>query len=324
MKEPSTTARAAMNEETDTQPGHEDPPVGGNLQDWLRWAETKICLSLAASFYLKAPRELFAAGVLECYRDFLEMCEPHLRWYASEGGSYRKATAKVLRIPFTRLAQAMEHGQDWSWCTGAGEHHRHASPYQFQAMVGTPRHAPHPFRAAFPVEMFSADFGRFVDLVKRFASRVPFAFGNAGFSFNNSLEAYTEQCNEKHLLPVAMRFSGVEVEDRISTSLCCKDTIKGVNWLTLISMDFVERLGGKGALRAQLSEAIALHELPTGMMIQAGPAPGLGDVNAGERLPLYREVHRVLTPIRNLDHYMLGARIFGKDETRRWMSRFDD
>jgi hypothetical protein len=59
-------------------------------------------------------------------------------------------------------------------------------------------------------------------------------------------------------------------------------------------------------------------------MIQAGPEPGLGDVNAGDRLPAYREVHRALTPVRSSNHWALGNRAFWKDETRRWMSRFDD
>ena len=262
--------------------------------------------------------------MLECYREYLDLCEPQLKWYASELGSYRKATEKVLRIPFHRLREAMDHDRDWGWCAGGGEHHRDASPCQFDAMPGTDMRELSSMRAGFPVEMFSGEFGHFVALVKRFAERLPFFFGYAGFFFNNSLEASTVQRNEPYLLPVAMRFSGVEVEHDISTSLCCEDSIKGVNWLTLLSPVLVERLGGKAALRAQLSSAILFHELPTGLMIQAGPEPGLGDVNAGERLPYYREVHRALTPIRNPNHYMLGARIFGKDETRRWMTRFDD
>ena len=123
----------------------------------------------------------------------------------------------------------------------------------------------------------------------------------------------------------AMRFSGVEVEDEGGgTAISCTDCIKGVNWLTLLAWSFVERLGGKAALRAKLSEAIELHDLPAGLMIQAGPSPGLGDVNAGERLPLYREVHRALTSIRSFDHCPFGGRAFGLNATRRWMSRFDD
>lgn len=302
-------------------------PSGGDVAEWVRWGETKISLSLAVSLYFKLPRSAFVDGLLECYQQYLDLCEPQLRWYGSEtSGRYREVDKKVLRIPFRRVPEVVQNGKFWAWMVYAGEHHRHAAPYQFEGMLaeeGEGSLTGH-MRAAFPVKMFREDLGRFVELVKALAARAPFFFGYGGFSFSEAIEISTRQQNENYLLPSAMRFSGVEVESRDRTCICCMDTIKGVNWLTLLSPPFVERLGGRAALRAQLSEAIMLHDLPSGLMIQAGPAPGLGDVNAGERLPLYREVHRVLKPVRVVDHWLLGDRVFKTDETRRWMSRFDD
>ena len=72
-----------------------EPPSAGNLQEWLKWAETKIALSLGVSFYIKPPRAGYADGMLEWYREYLDLCEPQLKWYASELGSYRKATEKA-------------------------------------------------------------------------------------------------------------------------------------------------------------------------------------------------------------------------------------
>ncbi len=301
-----------------------EPPSTANLDEWLRWAETKIALSLAVSLYVKPPPADFAEGLLECYRDYLEMCEPHLRWFASETGTgYRRADPNVLRIPFRRVPEAIDHEKPWAWCAMAGAHHRHASPYQFHAVLTRHDRALSYFRAAFPVEMFAADFQHFIAVVRRFAVRVPYFFGYAGFSFSTSLEISTRQRNEQYVVPVAMRFSGVEVESHVDTSLCCTDTIKGVNWLTLLGSSLLERMGGAAALRARLGETIHLHDVPGGLMIQAGPAPALGDVNAGQVLMPYREVHRVLTPVRNRSHWPLGDRFFLHDETRRWMSRFD-
>jgi hypothetical protein len=62
-------------------------------------------------------------------------------------------------------------------------------------------------------------------------------------------------------------------------------------------------------------------------MIQAGPAPGAGDLNAGDRLPLYREVSRALKPIRTTYHPKLGYEReggFGEAGTNAWLARFDD
>jgi hypothetical protein len=303
----------------------EEMPSAGNMEEWLKWAETKLALSFAVTLYFKSPPSAFAEGVLECYRRYLELCEPHLRWFSSATGKFRPASAKVLRIPFRRVPEALEHNTYWSWKAYAGEDLCDAAPWQFSAVLRPAPRDLSQFRAAFPVEMFAGDLGRFVALVEAFAACVPFFFGYAGFSFSQAMELMRLQGNEQLLVPAAMRFSGIEVEAQINgTALSCAEAIKGVNWLTLLGSGFVEKLGGKAALRAQLSEPIELHDLPAGLMIQAGPLPGIGDVNAGERLPLYREVHRVLTPIRVRSHCVFGGRQFGVDETRRWIGRFDD
>jgi hypothetical protein len=301
-----------------------EPPHEGNLAEWLRWAETKIALSLAVTLYFKPPPSAIVEGLLSCYGDYLELCEPDLRWFAIEPtGRYRKANAKALRIPFQRVPEDVDHGKRVSWAAFSGDHYWHAAPFQFYAFVEKPNDESLSWvRAAFPVEMFSSDLDRFVDLVKAFAARVPFFFGYAGLSFGQSTEIVICQRNEVYLLPVAMRFTGVEVEGEIATSLCCKEAIKGVNWLTLLSAPFVKKLGGKEALRSGLSDGIDLHDVRTGLMIQAGSAPGLGDINAEERLPLYREVHRALSPVRVVDHWPFH--VFAEDATRRWMRRFDD
>jgi hypothetical protein len=297
----------------------------GNIGDWLEWAQTKVALSLAVSLYFKPPTSAAAEGVLECYRQYLELCGPQLRWFVSSTGKYREANAKVLQIPFRRVPEAIDHNTYWSWSAYAGADLRDAAPSQFTAVLDPAAHHLSEVRAAFPVEMFAGEISRFVTLVKMFAARVPLSFGYAGFSFSTAKEMMRGQANEQLLVAAAMRFSGIEVEaPGAATAISCTDCIKGVNWLTLLGSAFVERLGGKAALRAQLSEAIELHDLPTGLMIQAGAVPGLGDVNADERLPLYREVHRTLTPIRTQNHSPFGGRAFGLAATRRWMSRFDD
>ncbi len=303
----------------------EDMPSAGNMEEWLKWAETKITLSLAVSFFLKPPASAFTEGLLECYREFLELCGHDLQWYGSETSSkYSKATPRLLQIPFRRLPEALGNGKLWSWMAYSGEDYRDAGEVQFDTVVQSDIYHQSSFRAAFPVRMFAGAPERFVELVKRFAARLSFHFGYAGFSFSESQEIKRKQVNEVYLLPAAMRFSGVEVESHGSTCLCCTDTIKGVNWLTLLSSPFVEKLGGKRALDPLVEDGITLHDLPTGLLIQAGPAPELGDVNAGEHLPLYRKVHAALKPVRVVDHWLLGSRGFQQDDTRRWMRRFDD
>ncbi len=137
-----------------TQP--EEMLPAGNLEEWLTWAETKVALSLAVSFFFKPPASAFADGLLECYREYLDLCGPQLQWYGSETSSkYSKAMPRLLQIPFRRLPEALGHGKLWSWMTYSGEDYRDAGEYQFYALVHSDADNQSSFRAAFPVRMFA-------------------------------------------------------------------------------------------------------------------------------------------------------------------------
>ncbi len=301
-------------------------PPTADLKELLKWASTKLTVSLAMSLYVKPPPSKCAEGILAVYRRYLELCEPRLTWFADETGKkYREATPEVLRIPFRRVPEALDHDRLYSWGAFAGKHHRHASPYQFEAMLdpdGENDGSLDYLRAAFPVAMFQSDFGQFVALVKELSSLVPVYHGTAGLSFSESMVEVQKQTNEQYLVAASARFSGVEVQNHVGTSLSCGNAIKGVNWLTMIEKSFVKRLGGEKALRARLCDPIAVHTLPWGLMIQAGPEPGLGSVNDGEQLSLYREVNRALRPVRVSVHFNLGVQL-DEARTRRWINRFD-
>lgn len=301
-------------------------PPTADLTELLKWASTKLTVSLAMSLYFKPPPSKCAEGILAVYRRYLELCEPQLTWFADETGKkYREATPEVLRIPFRRVPEALDHDRLYSWGAFAGKHHRHASPYQFEAMLdpdGENDGSLDYLRAAFPVAIFQSDLGQFVALVKELSSIVPVYHGTAGLSFSEAMVEGQKQMNEPYLISAAAHFAGVEVEDPTGTCLSCKSAIKGVNWLTLIDKSFVKRLGGEKALCSRMSEAITCHRMPWGLMVQAGPEPGLGAVNAGEQLPLYREVNKALRPIRVAVHQNLGVD-FEEIRTRRWIGRFD-
>lgn len=305
---------------------HPEPPPGADLDALVKWASTKLTVSLAVSMYFQPPPSACVEGVLAIYKRYLELCEPRLTWFADETGKkYREASPEVLRIPFRRAQEALSNDRLYSWGTFAGKRHRHAAPYQFECLLdpdGRKDGSLNYLRAAFAVDMFRADVAAFMAVVKELGSLVPVFHGTGGFSFSESMQTGERQANEPYLIAAAMRFSGVDVKALSATSLCCDRAIRGVNWLTLVNASFVKRLGGEKALRGWFSEAIQLHSMPWGLMIQAGPEPGLGNVNEGETLPLYREVNRVLRPVRVPVHMNLGVD-FDEALTRRWIGRFD-
>lgn len=291
-----------------------------------KWAGTKLSLSLAVTMYFKPPPESCAEGVLKVYQRYLEICEPQLAWFADETGKkYREAGPDVLRIPFDRVPQAVESGKTYTWSAFAGKHHQHAAPFQFFGFLDADEHRKGDMsflRAAFSVDLFRDDLSSFVELARELSSLVPVFHGVGGYSFSESMVSGQAQTNEPYKIAAAMHFGGVEVESPIGTSLSCKTAIKGVGWLTMLGAEMVKRLGDESEIVARLGEDVPVMKMPWGLLIQAGPAPEVGVVNAGQTLPLYRRVNQVVRPVRVAAHMDFGVE-FDATRTHNWLTRLD-
>jgi hypothetical protein len=112
------------------------------------------------------------------------------------------------------------------------------------------------------------------------------------------------------------------------SALAEPNAVKGVNWLTVLGRGCVEALGGIDLIRAAVDPAIEIHERNHAIVLQAGPRPELGDVNRGDRLPLFRSVYHA---IEDLHQPMIDAAEpfpMGRDDdeerTEAWLRRFGD
>ena len=150
--------------------------------------------------------------------------------------------------------------------------------------------------------------------------------------FSSGWAGYTVAWNESMGLPMGepyqqlrawvMRYPGLgqgknfALYDRALKGIAC------VNWLTLLGAELTERKGGATAIAAALGPDIHVHPLGTGVCIQAGPLPQLGDVNRGDDLPIYRRVGAFLKDIRTTEpeRWLEGP----EDNTEAWFARFDD
>lgn len=83
-------------------------------------------------------------------------------------------------------------------------------------------------------------------------------------------------------------------------------------------------MGGAEVLRGKLPKSASLHEFRSGCLIQACPVPQIGDRNRGLEVEEYRELARVLKPIRITTHSAVHS-AGGLDRTRfeSWLARFD-
>lgn len=128
---------------------------------------------------------------------------------------------------------------------------------------------------------------------------------------------------------LAKQYPGLEVDTQ-PQSLCLylADAIKGVNWYTVISHRFVERLGGQTELRRKLEgcAGVECFDYDNGLVIRAGALPELG---TPEKPPAaYVAVNRILKPLRitnpqSLHYYSPYNNMFDETSSERWYARFD-
>ncbi|MDI1483583.1 type VI immunity family protein [Polyangium sp. y55x31] len=311
-----------------------DEPTKIALRDLHALAAEHIRISLALTMYFKEPLASFPDAIGQVLEAYLEHAEPHLRWYADwEDTKFRPAEPERLRLPAQLLEQPKFRKKNLGWLYLGGEsfndltdwhlHGKHQVEYPSKLSF---------LRLAFPVDHWYPNYQAFAAWVRRVAALVPVFHGYAGFMFEPHQDpGGARHVQSEHIYPLAMRFHGIEVEAPSLTDRSCYSSIKGVNWITLVSEPLLDPLGGIHMTTAALERAggLTVDRMPWGLYIQAGDEPGIGDVNQDPKpLPLYRKVNRILRPIRTSTHFQLGDdeyhKSFGMSGTLRWLRRFDD
>ena len=180
-------------------------------------------------------------------------------------------------------------------------------------------------RLILPTSVISNSPARYLDLARKTGSMVSYDFGQAGFAINWNQLGRNTRGVLRAMTSLAHRYPGLDMSYPLCTKYITPKGIKCANWLTFLNTDYCERLGGLPALRSKFNQSVVIHDARNGGVIQAGPLPGIGDVNRQENLPIYREVGRELAPIRCREHPPLfGPLGFAdKEVTDKWLSRFD-
>jgi hypothetical protein len=105
-------------------------------------------------------------------------------------------------------------------------------------------------------------------------------------------------------------------------------TIRDVNWLTAINSAMLTNIGGVSKARAVLGSQVIVHEYDGGAVFQAGARPRTGDVNKNDIPDPYRQVNRLLRPMRfdnwTSPYLRVPAGIDAWEASRAWLTRFDD
>lgn len=177
----------------------------------------------------------------------------------------------------------------------------------------------------FPVEAFAnADIGM-PKLAQEWCSILRPEHGYGGFCLGRSHGYEFESSSYEYQL--AQCYPGIDVRNPQLHCLSLKDSIKGADWLVILSDKYLEKLGGKKIVKKSMGQ-MPMLEYPGGAVLQAGVTPQLGDREGNdEQLTEYRKIAAIIEPIRNKNH--IGMHIgnaptpcFTKKSYQEWLARF--
>ncbi|NRN30862.1 DUF3396 domain-containing protein [Photorhabdus heterorhabditis] len=129
---------------------------------------------------------------------------------------------------------------------------------------------------------------------------------------------------------LAQRYPALQVNSAVHTAkLQYGHSIRGINWITLLSKRFVRRLGGEIWIRKTLARYpdVAISPYRNGLMIRAGQYPDLTPL-PGSVPASYFAINQLIRPIRVIPReghslHFYGEGHFNSTSTLAWYARYD-
>jgi len=286
-------------------------------------------VGLSMTLYVKGPweteqRRAFATAI----DAHLQRVGDRMRWaiLPPPVGAQRYASVAPLRIADHAAAQPLD--GTLSFEAHSGEGMEEAGHFSIAVSFPNPRRRRLGFvTLTLPVSWLNdAGPGAFQDMVVEWCAAVQPFHGGAGLALIHSPNYAETRVAEPHLFPLIQRFPGLEYDVPVDHARLCGDGIKSVNWLTVVSDSLLGRIGGRASLARALTPAATLFDYPGGVVIQAGPAPLLGDNERNDVPKAYQAVAAVLKPLRAdyPDGVIATPRgLDSKEFGRRWLARFE-
>lgn len=168
----------------------------------------------------------------------------------------------------------------------------------------------------------------FQALFLSFARRLRAVHGYGGYSLILSATKYDE--NQAFEAVIASKMSGFNAGALVSGAVSAHTGLKTVSWLTAVSYELLNQVGGMGALRSELPmDWFATYDYGRGVVIQSGPKPEAAPVQeSGTKPALLVLPNMLLKPLRAPQvrlHYASSEsefRLIGL-AAEEWLRRFD-
>ena len=187
----------------------------------------------------------------------------------------------------------------------------------------------------FPLDHPIAEPRAFVAWVKELEAATGgcLVYGSAGVALNLAIEVHGEEAVDQHehakgllarhpgldLLPsFGQRLGFVNADGQMQTR------VRRAAWLNLLPDATVVELGGIAHVESALAGTSARIDRlgKSAWIVRACPAPRIGDVSVGDRVPEYVRIGHLLKPVR-FPEIAIGTLSHSSEWAERWHSAFD-
>lgn len=166
-----------------------------------------------------------------------------------------------------------------------------------------------------------------LEITFEWCNQVQPAHGNAGLYFCPTIG----HTGANYYYALMQRHPGIDYLNQVDFVNAAKgnlNRIKGVNWLTILSDEIVEELGGLAYCKQQVEPECHIEKWKGGIIIMAGPLPQCGDTYNNFIPECYKKVTALTRSVR-LSNYRgwkfleLAEPFDNETELNKWIRRFD-
>ncbi|RKH66755.1 DUF3396 domain-containing protein [Corallococcus aberystwythensis] len=278
---------------------------------------------ISIAFYMRPPHELMASAVWRALERYRQAISPRqLGWYVDYSGDWQPLDSEgeaVIRQRLLAPSALVELIERPDSVTGI------AFKYQGRSKAAAgfeieDRENSCALEFHLPVEFLDERGPEWIrSLAIDLGRELPWNSGHTGLSLE--LGSWPKTLTPR-LHEATRRYPGFDLNRLNTLALYLGTKLRPPAWLTFLGPPVLNELGGTEGLRSRLhSPSTQVEALsPDRAVVSLGPVPEAGDLEAGDTLPAYRELSRVLEPWLYAHKGAWGD--FTEAEVRQWERRF--
>ncbi|MGV8005117.1 DUF3396 domain-containing protein [Photorhabdus temperata subsp. temperata] len=269
--------------------------------------------------------------ILACYRRFREEFGTHLRFHRHELKGLKKYSPEnIAKVEEGILNQ--KKNQPCGWVVSSAKNEDEAPNYLMRYLDSDEDDGDD--SSSYLSLVLPWDYLKGQDGMDRFMAWLDFLC--------DQLEPDSGDCGYCLVLPkdyydyfpleyqLAQRYPSLQINSAVHTAkLQYEHSIRGINWITLLSKRFVGRLGGEHWIRTMLARYtdVVISPYREGLMIRAGKYPDLTPL-PGSVPESYFAINQLIRPIRVIPReghslHFYGTGHFDDISTQAWYARYD-